>query len=86
MGMAWIITVADILSIVLRYVIPTIVGGMAIWWLWNAGQAIQQGIQAAAPGVGLALSSVGMMISLMPFMMMYMMMFSMMTTMFKVFE
>jgi len=84
--MAWAIGLADILSIVLRYVIPIIMGGMAIWWLWSAGQAVQQGIQAVAPGLGMAIGSIGMMFSLLPFMMMYMMMFSMMTTMLKIFE
>jgi len=84
--LSWIPAAAEILSIVVRYVIPIVMGGMAIWWLWNAGQSIQQGIQAAAPGVGLALSSAGMLFSMLPFIMMYMMMFTMMIELIRVLE
>jgi len=80
--MAWV----PILSAIVRYVIPIILGGTAIWWLWSSASAIQVGIQQAAPGLGAAVGSVGMMFSLMPVMMMFMMFMSMFTTMMKLFE
>jgi len=60
-------------------------GGITIYYLWQSGQAITTGAQYAAPGIGAAIGSIGMMLSLMPIMFMYMMMFSMMSMMVSVF-
>jgi len=84
--MAWVPVLTQVLSIVLRYVIPIIMGATAIWWLWSSGSAIQQGIQQAAPGLGAAVGSIGMMFSLLPMMLMFMMFMSMMTMMMKIIE
>jgi len=59
--------------------------GIAIYWMFQAGPAIASGIQYAAPGIGAAVGSIGMMLSLMPVMFMFMMMFMMMSTMVSVF-
>jgi len=84
--MAWIPLAESVLSIVLRYVIPIILGGTAIWWLWSSASAVQTGVQQAAPGIGAAVGSVGMMFSLLPVMMMFMMMMSMFTMMLRLVE
>lgn len=84
--MAWVPIVQTILSIVLRYVIPIVMGGIAIWWLASSATSIQQGVQQAIPGIGAAVGSIGMLFSLLPVMMMYMMLFSMMTMFMKIFE
>jgi len=84
--MAWIPLLQSVLSIVLRYVIPIILGATAVWWLWSSGSAVQAGMQQAAPGLGAAVGSIGLMFSLLPVMMMYMMFFSIFTVMFKLVE
>jgi len=83
--MGWIPLAKSILDIALR-ILPLIFGGIAAWWAVSAGSAVQTGIQQAAPGIGAAVGSMGMMFSLLPVMMMFMMMMSMMTMMFKLVE
>jgi hypothetical protein len=54
-------------------------GGITLYHWWNWGQALTQGLQQAAPGLGTMVGSLGMMFSLLPpllMMMMFMWMFS----------
>ena len=84
--MAWIPIAESILSLVLRYVLPIITIGSFLWWGWQSMSAVQTGVQQAAPGIGAAVGSVGMMFSLLPVMMMFMMMMSMFTMMLRLVE
>lgn len=48
-------------------------GGIALWHFFNWGQAVTQGLQQAAPGLGTMVGSLGVMFSLLPPMLMLMM-------------
>lgn len=76
--MAWIPAAINITNLILR--ILGIIGlGMTLWYGWQWGQAVTTGVQQAAPGVGAAVSAVGMLFAMMPAMLMmfmYMQMFT----------
>ena len=55
-------------------------GGIALWHFFNWGQAVTQGLQQAAPGLGAMVGSLGVMFSLLPPMLMLMMFAWMLST------
>ena len=55
-------------------------GGIALWHFFNWGQAITQGLQQAAPGLGAMVGSLGVMFSLLPPVLMLMMFTWMLST------
>jgi len=80
---------AGIVALILRllpYILQVVGLGMLLWFGWQTGSAIVGGVQQAAPGIGAAIGSIGMMFSLLPVMFMFMMMMSMMTMMLKLIE
>jgi len=60
-------------------------GGITFYHWWNWGQAFTQGLQQAAPGLGMMVGSIGMLFALLPsvfMIMMFMWMFSSLTRVF----
>jgi len=74
---------AAILGAIARYIIPIVIGIFTGWFLFSAGSQVLSGLQYAAPGLGAAVGSIGMMFSLFPMFMMMFMMMSMMTMIMK---
>jgi len=75
-----------ILGAIARYLIPILVGVFTGWFLFSAGQQVLTGVQYAAPGLGAAVGTIGMMFSLFPMFMMMFMMMSMMTMLMRALE
>jgi len=81
--MAWV------LPIILEYLPHILIAigmGLGLWFFAQSGSAIVGGIQQAAPGLGTAVGSIGMMFSLLPVMFMMMMFMWLMTSMLRIFE
>jgi hypothetical protein len=59
-------------------------GGIALYHFFNWGQAVTQGLQQAAPGLGAMVGSIGLMFSLLPPLLMLMMFTLMLSTFMRI--
>jgi len=81
--MAWVL---PIILANLDKILLAIGLGISIWFATQTLGALTTGVQQAAPGLGAAIGSIGMMFSLLPVMFMMMMFMWLMTSMLRIFE
>jgi len=79
--MAWLLSLGNIARIIML-----IMGAIGVYYMYQWGSAITQGVQQAAPGIGAMVGAIGMIFALMPIIMMMMFLFMMMNMFISLFR